>query len=121
MGLGGGWNNDPLTTDDYKLAESAVEAALEIGITNFDHADIYTVGKAELVFGKLLKANPSLRDKIILQSKAGIRYHEGLMNSSIYDLSNKYLLQQVDAILNRLQTDYLDVFMLHRPDPFNEP
>ena len=121
MGLGGGWNNDPLTTDDYKLAESAVEAALEIGITNFDHADIYTVGKAELVFGKLLKANPSLRDKIILQSKAGIRYHEGLMNSSIYDLSKKYLLQQVDAILNRLQTDYLDVFMLHRPDPLMNP
>ena len=84
-------------------------------------ADIYTKGKAELVFGKILKANPSLRDKIILQSKAGIRYHEGLMNSSIYDLSKKYLLQQVDIILKRLQTDYLDVFMLHRPDPLMNP
>lgn len=121
MGLGGGWNNNSLSSDDFKQAENAIEAALEAGITYFDHADIYTIGKAELIFGQLLKAKPSLRDKIILQSKAGIRYHEGLMNSSIYDLSKKYLLQQVDNILKRLQTDYLDVFMLHRPDPLMNP
>ena len=121
MGLGGGWNNNSLSSDDFKQAENAVEAALEAGITYFDHADIYTIGKAELIFGQLLKAKSSLRDKIILQSKAGICYHEGLMNSSIYDLSKKYLLQQVDAILKRLQTDYLDVFMLHRPDPLMNP
>ena len=121
MGLGGGWNTNSLSSDDFKQAENAVEAALEVGITYFDHADIYTNGKAELVFGQLLKAKPSLRDKIILQSKAGIRHHEGLMNSSIYDLSKKYLLQQVDIILKRLQTDYLDVFMLHRPDPLLNP
>lgn len=121
MGLGGGWNNNSLGSDDFKQAENAIEAALEAGITYFDHADIYTIGKAELVFGQLLKAKPFLREKIILQSKAGIRYHEGLMNSSIYDLSKKYLLQQVDNILKRLQTDYLDVFMLHRPDPLMNP
>ncbi|HHC79017.1 MAG TPA: aldo/keto reductase [Flavobacteriia bacterium] len=121
MGLGGGWNNKPLTSDDFKLAENAIEAALEIGITNFDHADIYTLGKAELVFGQVLKAKPALRDKITLQSKAGICYHKGVMNSSIYDLSKTYLLQQVDNILKRLQTDYLDVFMLHRPDALMNP
>ena len=121
MGLGGGWNSNPLNSDDFKQAENAIEAALEAGITYFDHADIYTVGKAELIFGQLLKAKPSLRDQIILQSKAGICYHKGLMNSSIYDLSKKYLLQQVDIILKRLQTDYLDVFMLHRPDPLMNP
>lgn len=121
MGLGGGWNDKPLTSNDYKIAELAIETALEIDITNFDHADIYTIGKAELVFGQVLKAKPTLRDKITLQSKAGICYHKGLMNSSIYNLSKTYLLQQVDNILKRLQTDYLDVFMLHRPDPLMNP
>lgn len=121
MGLGGAWNTDPLTAEDISIADAAIDAALEIGITYFDHADIYTLGKAETVFGKLLQNRPSLREKIVLQSKAGIRLKEGPMNSSIYDFSQKYLIQQVDVILKRLQTDYLDVFMLHRPDPLMHP
>jgi len=121
MGLGGDWNNTPLTNNDLKKAEAAIEAALEIGINYFDHADIYTLGKAEQVFGKLLRKKSSLREGIKIQSKAGIRLNEGPLNSSIYDLSKKYLLQQVDIILKRLQIDYLDVFMLHRPDPLMEP
>ena len=121
MGLGGDWNTNPLTSKDIVKAEKAVEAALEANITYFDHADIYRLGKAETVFGKLLQNRSSLREKITLQSKAGIRLHEGVLNSSIYDLSKKYLLQQVDVILKRLQTDYLDVFMLHRPDPLMNP
>ena len=121
MGLGGSWDNNPLTADDFKLAENAIEAALEAGITYFDHADIYTLGKAETVFGELLKNNSSLRAKIVLQSKAGICLHEGVLNSSIYDASSVYLTNQVDAILKRLHTDYLDVFMLHRPDALMNP
>ena len=121
MGLGGSWDNSPLSADDFRLAENAVETALEAGITYFDHADIYTLGKAEIVFGELLKNNSSLRAKIILQSKAGICLHEGVLNSSIYDSSGAYLTQQVEAILKRLHTDYLDVFMLHRPDALMNP
>jgi len=55
MGLGGDWNNNPLTSEDFIKAEKAVEAALEAGITYFDHADIYTLGKAEKVFGSVCK------------------------------------------------------------------
>ena len=121
MGLGGSWDNSPPSADDFRLAEKAVEAALEAGITYFDHADIYTLGNAETVFGELLKNNSSLRTKIILQSKAGICLHEGVLNSSIYDSSGTYLTQQVEAILKRLHTDYLDVFMLHRPDALMNP
>lgn len=121
MGLGGDWDTKALTKADQIAAEAAVEAALEAGINYFDHADIYTLGKAELVFGTILKQRPALRSKIILQSKAGIKYHVGLLNSSIYDLSKTYLLGQVDQILERLQTEYLDVFMLHRPDPLLDP
>ena len=120
MGLGGGWDTNPLTANDILIAEGAVETALESEITIFDHADIYKLGKAETVFGKILHKKSSLRDKIILQSKAGIRYRE-LGDSSIYDLSKKHLLQQVDIILKRLQTDYLDIFLLHRPDPLLNP
>ena len=121
MGLGGSWDNSPPSADDFRLAENVVEAALEAGINYFDHADIYTLGNAETVFGELLKNNSSLRTKIILQSKAGICLHEGVLNSSIYDSSGTYLTQQVEAILKRLHTDYLDVFMLHRPDALMNP
>jgi predicted oxidoreductase len=121
MGLGGSWDVKPLSADDFKLAEHAMEAAFEAGITYFDHADIYTLGKAETVFGELLKNNSSLRAKITLQSKAGICLHDGVLNSSIYDASGAYLTKQVEAILKRLHTDYLDVFMLHRPDALMNP
>lgn len=117
MGLGGNWNTDSLTSNDMIIAENAIEAAIESKITTFDHADIYKLGKAETIFGKILKNKSSLREKIILQSKAGICYHQGIKKSNIYNLSKKYLLQQVDIILKRLQTDYLDIFLLHRPDP----
>lgn len=121
MGLGGEWNDSPLTSEDQKEANAAIEAALEIGITTFDHADIYKLGKSEKVFGNFLKANKGLRSKIKVQSKAGIRYHQALYNSSYYDLSESYLLEKTDEILSRLQTDYLDAFLLHRPDVLMEP
>ncbi len=121
MGLGGDWNTNSLTATDILTAERAIEAALESEITIFDHADIYKLGKAETVFGKILHNKPSLRDKITVQSKAGICYHKGIKKSNIYDLSKAYLLQQVDAILRRLHTDYLDVFLLHRADPLLNP
>ncbi len=121
MGLGGDWNKNPLTSEDLKKAEVAIDTALEIGITYFDHADIYTLGKAETVFGKILQNRPSLREKIVLQSKAGICITEGAENSNVYNASKAYLTKQVELILHRLQTDYLDVFMLHRPDPLMHP
>lgn len=121
MGLGGEWNDSPITSGDQKEANAAIEAAMEIGITTFDHADIYKLGKSEKVFGNFLKENKQLRSGIKIQSKAGIRYHQALYNSSYYDLGKSYLLQKVDEILARLQTEYLDAFLLHRPDVLLEP
>ncbi len=121
MGLGGDWESTAITKEDIKVAHKAVEAALEAGISYFDHADIYKAGKAELVFGEVLKERPALREKLVLQSKAGIRHHQAALKSNLYDASKSYLLNQVDAILDRLNTDYLDVFMVHRPDPLMEP
>ncbi|MCD6091320.1 MAG: aldo/keto reductase [Bacteroidales bacterium] len=117
MGLGGSWDSSPLTLNIQKQADKVIETAINAGITHFDHADIYTFGKAEKVFGNYLKRNPSLRETLFIQSKTGIVLQAGPMQSSIYNLSKNYVLDHVDQILKRLSIDYLDTLLLHRPDP----
>jgi aryl-alcohol dehydrogenase-like predicted oxidoreductase len=67
MNIGGTWDYTPLSTDVRESASRAIKAALETDITLFDHADIYTRGKSEQVFGDVLKASPGLREQIVLQ------------------------------------------------------
>ncbi|MCM3585563.1 aldo/keto reductase [Mesobacillus maritimus] len=95
-------------------AEKVLHNALELGIDFFDHADIYSGGKSEEIFAEALKMNPSIRENIYLQTKAGIR-------KGFYDFSKEHLLSSVDQSLKRLKTDYIDVFLLHRPDALMEP
>ncbi|WP_442598958.1 aldo/keto reductase [Neobacillus sp. D3-1R] len=120
MGLGGEWNHDPYTKDDVLIAERAIDAALESGITMFDHADIYKMGKSEMVFAKALKGNSALREQMIIQSKCGIRFAEGNVPGR-YDFSKEHILSSVDGILSRLTMEYIDILLLHRPDPLMEP
>ncbi len=120
MGLGGGWNHDPLQAKDMHHAQAAVEAALEIGITLFDHANIYTFGKAEQCFGELFKQTPSLRQRMQLQTKCGIRFADASVPKR-YDFSAAHIVEAVHASLQRLHTDYIDVLLLHRPDPLMDP
>lgn len=91
-----------------------VHTALDEGINFFDHADIYGGGQSETKFAEALKMNTSLREKIILQSKCGIR-------QGSFDFSKGHILEAVDGILKRLQTDHLDILLLHRPDALVEP
>ncbi|UJF32634.1 aldo/keto reductase [Paenibacillus hexagrammi] len=122
MGLGGGWTHDPLTAEHLKEAHKVVDTALSCGINMFDHADIYAYGKAETVFGQMLKERPGLRDQILIQSKCGIRpldSSSGLPKR--FDFSKEHILASVDGILNRLGTEYIDILLLHRPDPLVEP
>ena len=120
MGLGGSWSGEPYTSADVDQAAAAVEAALEAGITLFDHADIYRSGKAEAVFGEVLARTPGLRERIRLQTKCGIRLGENGLDA-YYDLSGEAILERVNGSLARLKTDYVDVLMLHRPDPLLDP
>ena len=120
MPFGGGWNRDPLTKTDVLNAEKAVDAARAIGISMFDHADIYGMGKAEATFGAVLKNQPSLREQIVIQSKCGIRLGEGSLPGR-FDFSEEHILEAVDGSLHRLGVEYLDVLLLHRPDPLMEP
>lgn len=120
MGFGGAWEEQALTSQQQVHAEAAVEAAIAAGITVFDHADIYTMGKAEQVFGDLLAARPSLRQNMVLQSKCGIRF-EDKRGPKRYDLSKAWIIESVDGILQRLRTDHIDILLLHRPDPLMQP
>ncbi|MDZ5781651.1 aldo/keto reductase [Marinococcus luteus] len=100
-----------LSIDD---AEKVFRAALEAGVNFFDHADIYGGGDSEDIFARAAGMNDDLREKVILQSKAGIRENS-------FDFSKSHILKTVDESLKRLQTDYLDVLLLHRPDALMEP
>lgn len=95
-------------------AEHFVQTAMELGANFFDHADIYGRGECEEIFADAIHMNDDVREKIILQSKCGIR-------NGMFDFSKEHILESVDGILKRLKTDYLDVLLLHRPDTLMEP
>lgn len=102
-----------------KDAEGLVQTALDEGINFFDHADIYAHGKSEEVFAKAVHMNPAVREKMILQTKCGIRQSDG--KNVYFDFSKEHILKSVDNSLKRLNTDYIDVLLLHRPDALVEP
>ncbi len=91
-----------------------IHTALDEGINFFDHADVYAGGKCEEKFSEALNMNASLREKMILQTKVGIR-------KGSFDFSKEHILNAVDGSLKRLRTDHLDVALLHRPDALVEP
>ena len=103
MGLGGGWNDNPVSTEHISQARRVIDTALEAGINVFDHADIYTFNKAEKVFGEVLKQSPFLRESIYIQSKCGIRF-EDEAGPGRYDFSADWVTQSVNGILKRLHT-----------------
>lgn len=100
---------------EEKQAEALLDTALELGCNFFDHADIYGKGACESRFAQAIHMSLSVREKIILQSKCGIG------PGRMYDSSKEHILSSVDGILGRLQTEYLDVLLLHRPDALVEP
>lgn len=120
MGLGGEWSAAPLTGEDVDVAERAVLAALETGITWFDQADIYRHGKSEEALGRVMARHPGLRERVRIQTKCGIRLGENGLEAS-YDLSKASILERVHGSLDRLGTDFVEILLLHRPDPLMEP
>lgn len=99
-------------------AERFICYCIENGANFFDHADIYGKGRCEEIFSSAFKLTSSNREKVILQSKCGIRKD---LPTIAFDFSKEYILSSLDGILRRLNTDYLDVFLLHRPDILCEP
>jgi aryl-alcohol dehydrogenase-like predicted oxidoreductase len=89
---------------------SIMDYAFEKGVTVFDTANVYNQGQSEKIVGKGLKGR---REKIILATKTGSPMGEDPNDSG---LSRRNILRSVDASLNRLDTDYIDIYYLHRPD-----
>ena len=116
MGLGGGWNNNSITRSDVRQTVEIIDTALENNINIFDHADIYTSGKAEQVFGQALKQQPALRESMFIQSKCGIRLADA-NGPKRYDFSSNWIINSVNNSLKQLNIEYLDMLLLHRPDP----
>lgn len=117
----GRWNQERLTGEERRAAVDVVRTAFEAGINLFDHADIYAYGKSEEAFAAVWEEIP--RDAVVLQSKCGIILDGDprFDGPGRYDFSYDHIVHAVDGILRRLQTDYLDVLLLHRPDPLMEP
>ncbi|MET0755095.1 MAG: aldo/keto reductase [Pseudoxanthomonas sp.] len=123
MHLSHAWDDEPVSAGEISAALKIVGSAVELGITLFDHADIYARGKSELLFGLALRQMPELRDRIVLQSKCGIRFADDPQAGAPgrYDFSREHILRSVEGSLRRLRTDRLDILLLHRPDPLAQP
>ncbi|MEW9623744.1 aldo/keto reductase [Rhodanobacter geophilus] len=107
---------------DWKLDVQArvrwIEQALELGISSFDHADIYGDYRAEALFGEALQAAPALRGRMQLVSKCGIRLRSVQRPYRVnhYDATPAYVRAQVEQSLRNLHTEQLDLVLIHRPD-----
>ncbi|MCB0496000.1 MAG: aldo/keto reductase [Cyclobacteriaceae bacterium] len=110
-----------LSKNDFNLF---VNGCLDMGLTAFDHADIYGDYTSEAQFGELLKENSSLRSQLHLITKCGIKMMaENRPDHHIksYDSSANHIISSVETSLKNLSTDYIDVLLIHRPDYLMEP
>ncbi|MFD2586436.1 aldo/keto reductase family oxidoreductase [Croceitalea marina] len=116
----GKWGSN-LSTKEY---ERFIEGCLDLGLIDFDHADIYGHYTTETEFGTVLKDRSDLRKKMRITTKCGIKLtseNRPQHNIKSYDLSAKHIRDSVEISLKELSTDYLDVLLLHRPDYLFDP
>lgn len=104
-----------INTLDEDDIEVYINKCMELGMNFFEHADIYGNGKCESLFAEAFEKTEFRREDVILQSKCGI------VPGVMYDFSKEHILKSVENSLKRLNTDYLDVLVLHRPDALVEP
>lgn len=114
MGLAGTWNPAEVGPENRRRAITAFEAALETGITFYDHADIYGGGACESLFKDCLAAVPGSRERIFIATKVGIR-------RGYYDHTPEHIRKHLHGSLDRMGIDYVDLYQLHRPDPLGDP
>jgi len=97
-----------------------IEQCIALGVTSFDHADIYGGYGVEGLFGEALALKPALREQIQIVSKCGIKLISGRRPTHTiqhYDTSSAHIVASVENSLKELRTDYLDLLLIHRPDP----
>ena len=110
----GAWTTYGQTVEDQKLIRNIIERALELGVNYLDNADVYAKGQGELTMGDALQDLGVTRSSIVLASKVFHRMSDEVNNAG---LSRKHIMESIDKSLERLQTDYLDIYFAHRYDP----
>lgn len=116
----GKWGAD-FSFTDYS---NVIEACIEAGITSFDHADIYGDYTTEAAFGKVLQSQSSIRTKIQIITKCGIilpNPQSGIDAIKTYNTTARHIIQSAEQSLLHFGTDYIDVLLIHRPDPLIHP
>lgn len=117
----GVWRLADAADTSYAHIREKVDVCLDQGITTFDHADIYGDYECEKLFGQVLEKTPSLRTKMEIISKCDIALLSDKFPDrrvKYYDTSASYIRKRVEQSLQNLHTDYLDLLLIHRPDPF---
>lgn len=101
-----------------------IQESLELGVSTFDHADIYGHYTTEETFGMAIKYRPSLRQQIQLVTKCGINLispNRPQHKIKSYNTSKKHIISSAEQSLLNLHTDYLDLLLIHRPSPLMHP
>jgi predicted oxidoreductase len=104
----------------YDTIKSKLLACLKQGVTTFDHADIYGDYQVEELFGKALKEVSVKREDIVISTKCGVNVISRSRPANrirYYDSSPEHILKSVERSLKNLQTDYIDILLIHHPDP----
>lgn len=117
----GAWRLDDAEDTSSAHVREKIDLCLSQGITSFDHADIYGDYRCEAIFGNAIKNDNSLRKDIQLISKCDIALLSDKFPDrrvKYYDTSAQYITTSVEQSLSNLSTDYLDLLLIHRPDPF---
>ena len=104
--------------------EKLVETSIDLGISTIDHADLYGNYQCEALFGELISNRPSLRQQVQLVTKCGIKpISDKFPDRQLptYDTSKEHILRSVDNSLKNIATDYIDLLLIHRPNPLLDP
>lgn len=119
--VAGAWRWHSLSTQQV---ETLIKTSLAVGITSFDHADIYGNYSCEEFFGNVLRRNSALRNEMEIVTKCGIKLLSSKRPDHTikhYDTSKEHIVWSVENSLKMLATDRIDVLLLHRPDPLLNP
>ena len=115
FGTAEGWVHNPWALDE-EGSRSIIKKALDLGVNFFDTANMYAYGKSEEILGQALKDYAN-RDEVVIATKVFVPVRKGPNGGG---LSRKHIMSQIDASLNRLNTDYVDLYIIHRWD-YNTP
>lgn len=104
----------------YRTVQAKLQACLDLGITTFDHADVYGNYQVEELFGKAVKESGVKREDIIISTKCGINILDPSRpeyRTRHYDSSQEHIFKSIERSLKNLGMDYIDILLLHHPDP----